>query len=411
MIEFLIIVFVLFIVHRIRAGNREAQEKREEEKAKRQREEAEENRRQSTPCLFLDGLSRSDFEDIVYNNANRVKRIKRVTVNGPHVHGRVVTNSGISEWDFHIDFNDYGRITGKYWLSADNYDSTIPTGLAESIADDIKWYYKHPPIRNTDDTADGKANDKKKRYNSDEPAAYEEDDSSEADEESYEEEEWEESEINENEPTVNRGETIMGNQDRHGALFVIAYFALFMVIMIFLAISTGLFTFPRKIPIGFQQLDFQGKTYREAVYTIRESGFENITLEAMDDLTAENTDRENYVDAVVVDGKTTFVKGDKFSKDAEIIVFYHSVSLVRAPITSKQAKGNDVEQIKKQFEKAGFVDITCEPNYDVTLGVFHKAGDVISIWIDGDNKFSEEDDLRPDAEVVIKYHASKKEKP
>ena len=407
MIEFLIIVFVLSIVHRIRAGNREAQEKREEEKAKRQREEAEENRRQSTPCLFLDGLSRSDFEDIVYNNANRVKRIKRVTVNGPHVHGRVVTNSGISEWDFHIDFNDYGRITGKYWLSADNYDSTIPTGLAESIADDIKWYYKHPPIRNTDDNVERDPNTEKKRQNSYQSATQENDDSSEVNKDSYDEQEWEDTEINEEEPMINRRNIAMGNEDGNSTFTVIAV----LVTLLILAAAAIILSLPRKIPVGFQQLDFKGKTYREAVYTIRESGFENITLEAMDDLTAENTDKENYVDAVVVDGKINFVKGDKFPEDAKITVFYHSVSLVRAPITSKQAKGNDVEQIKKQFEKAGFVDITCEPNYDVTLGVFHKAGDVISIWIDGDNKFSEEDDLRPDAEVVIKYHASKKEKP
>lgn len=144
----IIIVLVLFITSRIRASNRKHKEEIERREWEKEQKRREEEQRRSTPCPFLDGLSRSDFESIVFNNANRIQRVKRVSINGAQVEGRAYSRSGISEWNFNIDFNDYGHITGRYWLKSDNSDSNIPEGLAESISDDIKWYYKHPPIRN-----------------------------------------------------------------------------------------------------------------------------------------------------------------------------------------------------------------------------------------------------------------------
>lgn len=98
---------------------------------------AEEQRRKNSKCTFEDGIARASFEKLVKNTAKSIKRISSITVDGPIVHGVVQSQSGISEWNFTIDYNDYGHITGRYWLSSDNDDSTIPERLADMISSAI----------------------------------------------------------------------------------------------------------------------------------------------------------------------------------------------------------------------------------------------------------------------------------
>ncbi len=56
---------------------------------------------------------------------------------GPVVYGIVESQSGLSEWSFTIDFNDYGHITGEYWITTDNDDSIIPERVAGRIREAI----------------------------------------------------------------------------------------------------------------------------------------------------------------------------------------------------------------------------------------------------------------------------------
>ncbi len=107
---------------------------------KAQANAAEERRRRATPCKFRDGISSSEFNRIARKSAKYIKRIINLSIDGPVVSGTVRSQSGTSEWDFSIDFNDYGHITGKYWLSTDNHDSNIPAKLAENISSMIKAY-------------------------------------------------------------------------------------------------------------------------------------------------------------------------------------------------------------------------------------------------------------------------------
>ncbi len=61
-------------------------------------------------------------------------------LDGPVVYGVVQSQSGISEWNFKLDFNDYGHITGTYWLSSDNDDSNIPERFGDLIRSAINNY-------------------------------------------------------------------------------------------------------------------------------------------------------------------------------------------------------------------------------------------------------------------------------
>ena len=99
---------------------------------------AEQEKRRNTPCRFVDGFSKSEFEQMVKRAGKSIRRLSKVTVDGPVVYGVVQSQSGISEWNFKLDFNDYGHISGVYWLSSDNDDSSIPERFAELIQSAIK---------------------------------------------------------------------------------------------------------------------------------------------------------------------------------------------------------------------------------------------------------------------------------
>ncbi len=96
-------------------------------------ERAEQERRRNTLCRFVDGFSEEEFVQMVKRAGKNIRRLSEISVDGPIVYGVVQSQSGISEWNFKLDFNDYGHITGKYWLSSDNDDSNIPERFGDLI--------------------------------------------------------------------------------------------------------------------------------------------------------------------------------------------------------------------------------------------------------------------------------------
>ena len=99
-----------------------------------------ENRRKSVVCRFDGEISREEFYVMVKRGGKGIQRVTNLYAEGTMVYGTVRSQSGISDWCFRIDFNDYGRLTGNYWVSADNKTSDIPKVVAERIAQQISGY-------------------------------------------------------------------------------------------------------------------------------------------------------------------------------------------------------------------------------------------------------------------------------
>lgn len=98
------------------------------------KEREEEERRKNIPCRFNSGLSKEEFVEIVTHAVKGIKRKKMtISVSGPVIKGTVESQSGLSKWNFSVDFNDYGKISGKYWIKSQNRDSTIPKHIAEKV--------------------------------------------------------------------------------------------------------------------------------------------------------------------------------------------------------------------------------------------------------------------------------------
>ena len=95
--------------------------------------------KREAPCLFEDGISQSEFVKIVESEASYIshKRLRDVTVSWSTVYGTVRSQSGLSDWSFSLDFNDFGHLTGRFWATSDNNDSILPKSLGKRISDEI----------------------------------------------------------------------------------------------------------------------------------------------------------------------------------------------------------------------------------------------------------------------------------
>ncbi|MCT1396642.1 hypothetical protein M4D51_13000 [Microbacterium sp. p3-SID338] len=97
----------------------------------------EEARRRSTPPEFDSRLTQHDFTTMASNLAQKTPRVFGAVTDGLVVTIFVRSNSGLTTWSAELDFNDYGRATGRYWIRTENAQSPIPELIANSLRDQI----------------------------------------------------------------------------------------------------------------------------------------------------------------------------------------------------------------------------------------------------------------------------------
>lgn len=136
------------------------------EKQRRLQEQAEEERRKSTPCSFSDGITEREFERIVNKTAKRFKRLKIFNIDKAVVMIEFYSQSGISKYYAVIDFNDYGHITGRYWIINDNDDSNLPTAFADCLSEQLVDAMNNPVSYYDNNRTDSNKNSNNYRHNS-----------------------------------------------------------------------------------------------------------------------------------------------------------------------------------------------------------------------------------------------------
>ena len=94
-------------------------------------------RRQNSPLQFDSRLTEHQFADLVERIARKLPRFEGVDIAGMVVTLNVRSNSGLTSWTAKVDYNDYGRLTGRYWLTSENEQSPIPKFFADSVSDEI----------------------------------------------------------------------------------------------------------------------------------------------------------------------------------------------------------------------------------------------------------------------------------
>ena len=103
-------------------------------------------KRKNTPCKFQDGITYEEFSNIAQKVGERIERIKNVIVTKAVICCTVESQSGYSEWNFYVDFNDWGYVTGTYWENTENNDSGIPEYFGDMMSESIRKILKNRDI-------------------------------------------------------------------------------------------------------------------------------------------------------------------------------------------------------------------------------------------------------------------------
>lgn len=99
---------------------------------------AEDKRRRETPVEWDPRFPQEAFQSLVTKTAQRLPRVYAGYPFGLGATIHVKSNSGLTSWKAEIDFNDYGRFTGRYWITSENDQSPIPQAFAEAIATEAR---------------------------------------------------------------------------------------------------------------------------------------------------------------------------------------------------------------------------------------------------------------------------------
>ncbi len=302
----------------------------------------EEKHRKATPCHFKENLSKEQFAVISKKALKRYKnRLIDYNINGPIIECTFESQSGLSSWACRIDFNDYGHISGKYWIYSENDDSVIPEKIANIIKESILQIYS----------------------------------------------------TNEDEP----------NAKKNIGTIATCFFILLISILIINSVSN----FSKEIEIGISSQSSYNKTYEMIAEQLATTGFTNITLLPLDDLSTDNKHLDNIVESISINGNTTFSENTDFPYDSEIIIYYHSIKLLNPPLNSKDIRGYDCSEVYRQFQQFGFVNIKIQPINMNKLEHFVNDGEIQVISINGQTEFNVHTELPFDSEIIITYYVLK----
>lgn len=316
-----------------------------------ERQNEADRRRRETPCYFEDGITEEEFEKMALRIAKRIKRIKAIRVFGPVIIGTAWTQSGISTWNFRIDFNDFGHITGKYWISSGNKESNIPRSFAEQMREQLIDVVRVPPR---------------------------------------------------NEPeTKSTSNNTVVHEEKHAKSRCLPK----LIFTVVLAVAAFLFIWEEKpICVGASAEELLGKNYEVVVSTLEEAGLKNIDLDDVADLDGQTLWMEDTVCSVAIGGRTDFSATSKFPRDAKVTVQFHVAKLIPLPLASKEATGMNYKDVVAAFKEAGFVNVETVAEHDIITGWLTDDGEVKQVTVNEGKKFEAGTEYRPDASVVITYH-------
>ena len=169
--------------------------------------------------------------------------------------------------------------------------------------------------------------------------------------------------------------------------------------------------YSKLIPVGVAVESLIGKDYKSATEILKRSGFTNIHTSPLYDLEYENRNDDGLTVQISIADNESFNAEDKYAYDSRVVIEYHSIARRSVPISAKQVKGEQYQDIVEQLENAGFGNIVVSVDYDLITGWINGAGEVESISINGDAAFEQDSQYAVDAKIEIVYHDFKKNNP
>ena len=298
-------------------------------------------------CYFDETITRAEFETIVDIVFGQVKRISHYKIDGGEVVGWVLAQSGISEWQFILDFSDAGHINGSYTVTQENDDSSIPKNVGKRIQERIV----NLP-HNTDDSFWIEVM-KRDGYDFSGKSPYEilqlkrsylqkrVEISREMESRRQKRQEQEMADIRQRiaaqraaeaeslrraaEAEAEQRRVEAEEKKRNDRQAIVAFLLLVAMALVFWGYSAYQeANMPPKIAVSCSSKDFIGMDYKEAQTILKKDGFKNITLIANPDIILGVLAKDGEVEKIVINDKSKFSAGSSFDQDSKVVITYHT---------------------------------------------------------------------------------------
>lgn len=310
-------------------------------------------KRQATPCKFMDGITYEDFEKIAQKAGDCIKRIKKVSIHGAVIYCTVESQTGYSDWNFFVDFNDWGHITGTYWICSENFDSNIPQCFGNKVSGNIQqilWdrriclpkYYEYVNDNKDLGTPSGLSYFEKGCKKN-----------------------W-------------RGNAFIHEQ---------------------------------KIASKFDSQALLGEHIYLVISMLKSNGFNNIKSIPIKDVGQKSKKYIFEVEQVVINGISFFEIGDLFAESSTVIITYHAKQEITVPYSLNYFKKKNYITVGKQLQDMGFSNIYKREINDLVTGLVKKDGSVNQVLVNINRKempMHKNQVYDFDTEIVITYHAFSK---
>ncbi len=193
---------------------------------------------------------------------------------------------------------------------------------------------------------------------------------------------------------------------KHWKAILVTHF----IIIFALFIGYKVFEYKHLSPIGISSDKSIGKDYEVLSNKFKNSGFSRIKYNVIYDLEITDKNKKGIVTGIEIKGKEQFSEKKKFPTYSKITITYHLLRRIGAPISSKEVKGKNYEEVIDLFSNEGFINIETNVEYDIITGWITDDGEVDNVTINSDKYFFGGKGYPLDAEVIITYHTYKSNK-
>lgn len=327
----------------------ECEHKWEQEWADFERRRTVNQTRRQMPCLFIGEPSPSVFKSLADEVAGQISRIKSISIYGAVVYATVESQTGLSDWEFNIDFNNWGHIDGTYWTYSENDDSSIPKYFGKTLSSKVCDYLRHCDIIVPDfsDVVDANA-----ALGTEEGL------------------------------DTHYREKFMQKIFRRGT---------------------------RCISIECDADYFCGEHIYPVISLLKREGFVNIKSIPIEDVDNKTHHYLYEVERVSIAGTTDFHYGYAFPHNAEIVIYYHSKRRIVMPSSEKKFKRKNYVAVGDYLQELGFTKIYERKINDLVVGFITKDGSVENVFVDEGEAIPivQGKSYYYDTKIVICYHTYK----
>ena len=209
----------------------------------------------------------------------------------------------------------------------------------------------------------------------------------------------------------NSAEAIMvglnGWKNAHKKVLMIAKLAFALIVLILIAA----FLLAHFLSIGYDSEQLIGQDQRSVAEMLERQGFSRVRTLPVEELGVGEKDQENLVTRIEIGDKDSFTSRNHFLKWQKIKVYYKTLKRIPLPISSKDYKDMNYQELVSLLEESGFVNITAEPVDDLVTGWINSPDEVKDVFVERtEDKFSKGDKYRPDTEIIVYYHTFKEKK-